>query len=118
MTPGAAGVLVAAGIVGIMAFFTIAAAPTVFKVLPQQWARLYVRAFCPKYYAFLGVATTMAVLRVCASLFFISNWILTLRINPARDLGKNRVFGVLHGTRVLINLVQMAVLLGVLWSGS
>ena len=69
MTPGAASMLLVAGIVGIMAFFTIAVAPTVFKVLPQEWASIYVRAF------FL-----------------------------------------LHGTSVIINLAQMAVLLGVLWN--
>jgi hypothetical protein len=86
-------------------------------------------AFFPKYYAFLGVvtalaaylaieSTTMAVLSLCASLFFFSLWILTPRINEARDLGKNRLFGLLHGASVIISLAQMAALLGVLWIGS
>ena len=129
MTPDVASMLLVAGIVGIMAFFTIVVAPTVFKVLPQEWARVYVRAFFPKYYAFLGVttalaaylaieSTTMAVLSVCALLFFFSLWILTPRINRARDLGKSRAFGLLHGTSVIINVAQMAALMGVLWIGS
>ena len=91
--------------------------------------RVYVRAFFPKYYAFLGVltalaaylateSTTIAVLSLCASLFFFSLWVLTPRINEARDLGKNRVFGLLHWTSVIINLAQMVALLGVLWIGS
>jgi len=129
MTAGAASMLLVAGVVGIMAFFTIVLAPTVFKVLPQEWAGVYVRAFFPKYYAFLGVvtavaaylaieSTTIAVLSLCASVFFVSLWILTPRINAARNLGKNRVFGLLHGTSVIINLAQMLALLGVLWIGS
>jgi Domain of unknown function (DUF4149) len=120
--------LLDAGVVDIMASFTIVVAPTAFKVLPQEWARLYVRAFPPKYYAFLAFATalavylasestTMAIFGVCASLF-IFLLILTPRINQVLDLGKPRVFDVLDGTNVLINLAQMAVLLGVLWIGA
>jgi hypothetical protein len=37
--------------IGIMIFFTVIVAPTVFKVLPAQWSAKYVRAFFPKYYA-------------------------------------------------------------------
>ena len=46
--------------IGIMVFFTIAVAPTVFKVLPQEWASRYVRSFFPKYYAFLGAFSILA----------------------------------------------------------
>jgi hypothetical protein len=49
-----ASLLVAAN-TGIMVFLTIAVAPTVFKVLPRDWAGAYVRAFFPKYYAFLSL---------------------------------------------------------------
>jgi len=126
---GAASMLLVAGIVGIMAFFTVAVAPTVFKVLPQEWAGVYVRAFFPKYNAFLGIltalaaylaieSTTIAVLSLCASLFFFSLWVITPRINEARDLGKNRVFGLLHGTSVIVSLAKMAALLSILWIGS
>jgi len=67
--------------IGIMVFFTIAVAPTVFKVLPQEWASRYVRSFFPKYYAFLGAFSILAsfasanildmgLLILCAALFF------------------------------------------------
>ena len=117
--------LVAAN-VGIMVFFTIAVAPTVFKVLPQDWAGVYVRAFFPKYYAFLGLTSTLAValadsvsariaLSVCAALFFISLWALTPRINAARDVGDKRTFRLLHGLSVGINLVQLGIFVVLLW---
>ena len=50
------GELIVAGVVGVMLFFTVAVAPGIFKVLPQQWASVYVRNFFPKYYAVLGAA--------------------------------------------------------------
>ena len=37
------------GIVGVMIFFSVTVAPTIFKVLPQEWASAYVRQFFPKY---------------------------------------------------------------------
>ena len=43
-----------AGVVGVMLFFSVAVAPTIFKVLPQEWAGIYVRQFFPKYYLVLG----------------------------------------------------------------
>ena len=49
-----------AGVAGIMLFFSVAVAPTIFKVLPQEWASAYVRKFFPKYYAVLGGATALA----------------------------------------------------------
>jgi hypothetical protein len=39
---------IVAAMVGIMVFFTIAVAPTVFKVLPAEWSSKYVRSFFPK----------------------------------------------------------------------
>ena len=52
--------LLIAAMTGIMLFFTIAIAPTVFKVLPQLWASTYIRAFFPKYYAVLGLISMLA----------------------------------------------------------
>ena len=51
-----------AAVVGVMLFFSVAVAPTIFKTLPQEWAGVYVRAFFPKYYAVLGVACLAAAL--------------------------------------------------------
>jgi hypothetical protein len=121
--------LLVAANVGVMLFFTIVVAPVVFKVLPQDWAAAYVRAFFPRYFAFLGVtsvlaaffaaeATLQAALSLCAALFFFSLWVLTPRINQARDAGKSRTFGVLHGLTVALNIAQLAFFVGVLWVGS
>jgi len=52
--------LIVAGVVGVMLFFTVAVAPGIFKVLPQQWASVYVRNFFPRYYAVLGAACLIA----------------------------------------------------------
>ena len=49
------------GMVGIMLFFTVVVAPTVFKVLPVEWSSKYVRNFFPKYYATLGLVTIICV---------------------------------------------------------
>lgn len=117
--------LVVAANIGIMVFFTIAVAPTVFKVLPQDWAGVYVRAFFPKYYAFLGLTSLAAValadsvvfrvaLSLCAALFFLALWLLTPRINAARDAGHHQRFRALHGLSVAINLVQLMIFLGLL----
>jgi hypothetical protein len=114
--------------VGIMVFFTIAVAPTVFKILPPAWAGAYVRAFFPKYYAFLGLTSALAAaladnvvdrvaLSSCAVLFFVSLFMLTPRINAARDAGDKGTFGTLHGLSVGINFVQLAIFAGLLSRG-
>jgi hypothetical protein len=112
-----------------MLFFTVVAAPVVFKVLPQEWAAAYVRAFFPKYFAFLGLTSLLAAffapgttwqvaLALCALLFFLSLGILTPAINRARDAGNKKMFGALHGLSVVLNLSQLAFFIGLLWAGS
>jgi hypothetical protein len=107
-------------------FFTIAVAPTVFKVLPQEWASKYVRNFFPKYYAFLGAVSiiasfmasdtlTMGLLVLCATLFFISLWGLTPAINRASDQGQKKRFGILHGLSVVVNFIQLAIFIYIVW---
>ena len=112
--------------VGIMLFFTVAVAPSIFKVLPAEWAAKYVRAFFPKYYLALSILTTTAcffannsntliVLLGCAGvLFFCFTW-LTPSINQARDLEFHRRFQVLHALSVLLNLTVMLTFVGVLF---
>jgi hypothetical protein len=108
------------GMVGIMLFFTIMVAPTVFKVLPVEWSSKYVRNFFPKYYASLGAITITCVftapdiknkilLAVCAALFAFTLFYLTDKINHAKDTGKTKLFHWLHGASVVINLFQLAV---------
>lgn len=118
--------LILAGVAGIMLFFSVAVAPTVFKVLPQEWASAYVRKFFPKYYAALGACTLLAavlttdttvrwVAGVCAVLFAVSLFILTPAVNRATDQHKKRLFGWLHGLSILVNMAQLVALLAVLW---
>ena len=106
------------GMVGIMLFFTIVVAPTVFKVLPVEWSSKYVRNFFPKYYACLGLITTICIfttpdgvgkvlLAICALLFAFTLLYLTGKINEAKDQGQNRRFHLLHGASVAINLFQL-----------
>ena len=104
--------------VGIILFFTIIVAPTVFKVLPAEWSSKYVRNFFPKYYATLGLITLICVflesnvtdkilLAICAIFFGFTLFYLTGKINIAKDSGKNRQFHLLHGASVVINLFQL-----------
>lgn len=118
--------LIIAGVVGIMLFFTVAVAPSIFKVLPQEWAGIYVRAFFPKYYAALGVVTLLgaafeldpyarAIYIVVGGLFFFSLFVMTPQINKARDAEKKAWFGALHGFSVMINMAQLGLLIWMLW---
>lgn len=108
------------GMVGIMLFFTVVVAPTVFKVLPVEWSSKYVRNFFPKCYAFLGLVTLLAVfteqnfhyrmyLLACAILFAFTLFFLTGKINAAKDEGKSKQFHVLHGLSVVINVIQLGI---------
>jgi hypothetical protein len=115
-----------AAVVGIMIFFTIAVAPTVFMVLPQEWSSAYVRKFFPKYYVVLGVLCGLAGFLtpipyishtsfLCAALFAFSLVVLTPMINKATDTGNKKRFNLLHSASVVINVVQLVLLSYVLW---
>ena len=108
------------GMVGIMLFFTVVVAPTVFKVLPVEWSSKYVRNFFPKYYASLVLVTLVCIftepdftnrlyLISCAALFAFTLFFLTGKINTAKDEGKNKQFHLLHGLSVAINLAQLCI---------
>ena len=106
--------------VGIMLFFTVVVAPTVFKVLPVEWSSKYVRNFFPKYYACLGLITAICtltaqdfsskvLLAICVALFAFTLFYLTGKINSAKDNSHTQQFHWLHGTSVVINLFQLAI---------
>jgi hypothetical protein len=106
------------GMVGIMLFFTVVVAPTVFRVLPAEWSSKYVRNFFPKYYATLGLITLISIftepdstskvlLAICAAFFAFTLFYLTGKINQAKDNGQSKRFHVLHGASVVINLFQL-----------
>jgi Domain of unknown function (DUF4149) len=117
------------GMVGVMLFFTVVVAPTVFKALPVEWSSKYVRNFFPKYYATLGLVTLICVfieadslnkllLAICAVLFVFTLAYLTRKINQAKDSGQTRLFHLLHGASVVINLFQLIVFLFILVKSS
>ena len=117
--------LITAANVGIMLFFSVAVAPTIFMVLPPEWSSAYVRKFFPKYFLFLGITSAIAAalhslplaqlsLGLCAVVFFFSVFWLTPRINLARDNKQTKTFNRLHYTSVGLNLVQLAVMIWLL----
>jgi Domain of unknown function (DUF4149) len=117
--------LIIAGNVGIMLFFTVAVAPTIFMVLPAEWSAAYVRKFFPKYFLFLGITTSLAAsmaatqlaqigLWLCAAVFFFSCFWLTPRINRARDNKQSGAFKTLHYSSVALNMIQLAVFIWLL----
>jgi uncharacterized membrane protein len=117
--------LITAANVGIMLFFSVAVAPTIFTVLPAEWSAAYVRKFFPKYFLFLGITSSVAAalhslplaqisLGLCALVFFFSVFWLTPRINLARDNKNEKAFKLLHYTSVGLNLLQLAVMIWLL----
>ena len=118
-----------AGVAGVMLFFSVAVAPTIFKTLPQEWAGVYVRAFFPKYYAALGIACLVAALLTnlpaikhtaftCAVLFAVSLFILTPRVNAAKDNKQTKQFNVMHGLSVAVNLLQLILIIYALYKST
>ena len=118
--------LITAANVGIMLFFSVAVAPTIFMVLPAEWSAAYVRKFFPKYFLFLGITSTIAAalhsvqwvqvsLAVCAVVFYFSVFWLTPRINLARDNKQLKTFNRLHYTSVGLNLLQLAAFVWILF---
>lgn len=114
------------GVIGVMLFFSFAVATAIFKVLPAEWAGIYVRQFFPKYYLVLGIVCVEAgifaptyqlkiISFVSAALFAISLWVLTPAINKAKDENKTQRFNWLHGASVVINLVILGLLFLCFW---
>ena len=108
----------ASACLGIILFFSIILAPTVFKVLSKESASSYLRAFFPKFYIFLflisGIAAvfsqeilTTYILTIITVLFLISRWPLTVAINNATDKNNKKLFKILHGCSVGIILIQV-----------
>jgi hypothetical protein len=120
--------LIIAANIGIITFFTVVVAPTVFRILPEQWAAKYVRAFFPKYYVWLGasslvaavlsIATSTQILLIgTAALFFFSCWGLTPLINRSNDEGRLRTFKWLHGSSIALNILQLGLFIWLLTVG-
>ena len=118
-----------AGVAGVMLFFSVAVAPTIFKTLPQEWAGVYVRAFFPKYYTVSGIICLAAALLTnlpaikhtgftCAALFAVSLFILTPLVNAAKDNHQTKHFNVMHGLSVSVNLLQLILIIYALYKSA
>ena len=113
--------------VGSIIFFSAIIAPTVFKVLDEKSAGLFLRAFFPKYYIFglimgllsivliflLSIPTNtmlLALLIVMMSLTVTSKLMIPV-INAARDMGEAGVrrFKKLHTISVMLNVLTLIV---------
>lgn len=114
---------------GVMLFFAVAIAPTVFHALPADQAGLFLRSLFPRYYAALIIGSSTAGLSllttyplsagVCFSIAISTLWsrqILAPQINQLRDkeLAGDAIagqqFAKWHRISVAINLVQIIAL--------
>ncbi len=131
LTNGLADAVIA-GLLGAMVFFPAVVAPTVFNVLEEAPASRFLRALFPRYYAFIIVLSAAAFVLVlpmrvealalgfvCISTIFVRQSLVP-KINAWRDAAQGgnqraeRLFAIGHRFTVALNLVQMAVLIGVL----
>ena len=113
--------------VGSIIFFSAIIAPTVFKVLDEKSAGLFLRAFFPKYYIFglimgllslvliflLSIPTNtmlLALLIVMIALTVTSKLMIPV-INAARDMGEEGVsrFKKLHTMSVMLNVLTLII---------
>ena len=120
-------------LVGGMVFFPSVVAPTVFKSLSEADAGAFLRKLFPTYYVFIIVASAIGA--VClmtrpflsATLLVIAvstlgvRQVLVPKINDWRDremagdAAAAQLFKTGHRASVMVNLVQMAAAIWVLW---
>jgi len=122
MSELAAAIAVAS--LGAMTFFSAAIAPTVFQVLPEEHAGLFLRAIFPRYFLINGIAAIGAgllAMDAIISVLLISSGLVMLAvryaaipiINEARDqmltgfaTAKAR-FDTWHRATVILNMLEM-----------
>ena len=89
--------LVIAASLGAMVFFPSIVAPTIFRILPEDKAGLFLRAVFPNYFLINGVAALLAaaiafrplesgLLAACAAMMLAVRIVAIPIINNARDL--------------------------------
>jgi hypothetical protein len=115
-----------AGIFGVMLFFSVVIAPTIFKALPQEWAGVYVHQFYQKYNFVLGFFCVIACILansnflktitfVYAFLFAISLWFLTPSINKAKDENNIKKFNLILSNSLALNIIILGMLFFSFW---
>ena len=107
-------------VLGSMLFFSIAIAPKIFTVLPNEEAGKFVRSIFPTYYMYNGLQYLLLTILLfytgqngntlylsCLILFFfiLSNYILMPQINKSRDIDNQKKFKLLHFLSVVINFL-------------
>ncbi len=117
-------------VLGAMLFFSFVIAPTIFKVLDENYARKFIRKIFPLYYSFcliillitsliyiyiFSVSYEFYILLFLVILFSISLFILMPMINKFRDHKLEKKFKITHTMSVLINLIQMIGLVVILF---
>ena len=113
--------------VGSIIFFSAIIAPTVFKVLDEKSAGLFLRAFFPKYYIFgliigglslvlifllsIPVNTVLLALLIVMIALTVTSKLMIPVINAARDMGEAGVsrFKKLHTMSVMLNVLTLVV---------
>jgi hypothetical protein len=113
--------------VGSIIFFSAIIAPTVFKVLDEKSAGLFLRAFFPKYYIFgliigglslvlifllsIPVNTVLLALLIVMIALTVTSKLMIPVINAARDMGEAGVsrFKKLHTMSVILNVLTLVV---------
>ena len=113
--------------VGSIVFFSAIIAPTVFKVLDEKSAGLFLRAFFPKYYIFgliigilslvlifllsLPANTTLLALLIVMIALTVTSKLMIPVINAARDMGEEGAsrFNKLHTVSVMLNVLTLIV---------
>ena len=113
--------------VGSIIFFSAIIAPTVFKVLDEKSAGLFLRAFFPKYYIFgliigglslvlifllnIPVNTMLLALLIVMIALTVTSKLMIPVINAARDMGEAGVsrFKKLHTMSVILNVLTLVV---------
>lgn len=112
--------LATAVLLGGMTFFSFGFAPVLFRQLPVDQVRPLLRGTFPYYYlAVIGLAVLCtalaafqgwlpaALLGLIAASTVYARQILMPQINAATDRGDKRMFGILHGVSVVIQLIQI-----------
>ena len=113
--------------VGSIIFFSAIIAPTVFKVLDEKSAGLFLRAFFPKYYIFgliigglslvlifllnIPVNTMLLALLIVMIALTVTGKLMIPVINTARDMGETGAsrFKKLHTMSVMLNVLTLVV---------
>ena len=117
-------------VLGVMLFFSFVVAPTIFKVLDENYARKFIRKIFPLYYSFcliilfitsllyiyfFPVSYEIYILLFLVILFSISLFVLMPMINKFRDNKFEKKFKTTHTMSVLINFIQMIGLIVILF---